>query len=91
VAVAQACPRDTEKNCINPSGDDGACGGSFMQRVMATYSPAVGRNRSNMSGGRCLDISYQNVRGLLIKSDEICINVCFLNFEIICLTETWLN
>jgi hypothetical protein len=40
---------------------------------------------------RCLEIYYQNVRGLRTKQVEFYVNVCSTDFDIICLTETWLN
>jgi hypothetical protein len=58
---------------------------------MAAQSPAVDINKSNISSGCYLDISYQNVKGLRTKSVENFNNVCSFNFEIICLMETWLN
>ena len=38
-----------------------------------------------------LEIYYQNVRGLRTKLNEFYSNVCSNNFNMICLTETWLN
>jgi hypothetical protein len=49
------------------------------------------RNRSNVGSGYYINIFNQNVRGLRTKSTEIFNNVCFYDFKIICLTETWLN
>ncbi|PNF19791.1 hypothetical protein B7P43_G14658 [Cryptotermes secundus] len=42
-------------------------------------------------GNGNLEIFYQNVRGLRTKSTEIFNTVCSFDYEIICLTETWLN
>jgi exonuclease III len=39
----------------------------------------------------CLEIFYQNVRGLRTKQTELFDNVCSVDFQIICLTEIWLN
>lgn len=36
-------------------------------------------------------IFYQNVRGLNTKIDEFYCNLTGLDFNIICLTETWLG
>jgi hypothetical protein len=38
-----------------------------------------------------LEIFYQNVRGLRNKQTELFDNVCSMDFQIIFLTETWLN
>jgi hypothetical protein len=38
-----------------------------------------------------LEIFYQNIRGLRTKQTELFDNVCSMYFQIICLTETWLN
>jgi hypothetical protein len=38
-----------------------------------------------------LEIFYQNVRDLRTKQTELFDNVCSMDFQIICLTETWLN
>jgi hypothetical protein len=40
---------------------------------------------------KCVDIYYQNVRGLKTKQLELYDNVCSSDHNIICLTETWLN
>ena len=37
------------------------------------------------------EIFYQNVRGLRTKQSELFDNVCSMDFQIICLTEAWLN
>lgn len=37
------------------------------------------------------DIYYQNVRGLRTKQFELYSNVCSTDYNILCLTETWLN
>jgi hypothetical protein len=39
----------------------------------------------------CFDIYYQNVRGLRTKQFELYSNVCSTDYNILCLTETWLN
>jgi hypothetical protein len=39
----------------------------------------------------CLGIYYQNVRGLRTNQPEFYDNVSASNFDIICLSETWLN
>jgi hypothetical protein len=41
--------------------------------------------------GNCLGIYYQNVRGLRTKQLEFYDNLCASNFDIIYLSETWLN
>jgi hypothetical protein len=38
-----------------------------------------------------VDIYYQNVRGLRTRTLERYENVCCTGYNIICLTETWLN
>lgn len=38
-----------------------------------------------------LKILYQNVRGLKSKTDDFYRNVCCSQFDVIILTETWLN
>jgi exonuclease III len=60
---------------------------------MALFSDAS-TGRSDMSHanfGNSLGIYYQNVRGLRTKQTEFYDNVCASNFDIICLSETWLN
>ncbi|CAF4761876.1 unnamed protein product [Pieris macdunnoughi] len=37
-----------------------------------------------------LNIFYQNVRGLRTKTSTFYRNVCVNNYDIICITETWL-
>ncbi|PNF31813.1 hypothetical protein B7P43_G09329, partial [Cryptotermes secundus] len=46
---------------------------------------------SRSKSASCLGIYYQNVRGLRTKYVEFYDNVCSTDFDIICLTETWLN
>jgi hypothetical protein len=58
---------------------------------MAASLSAVDRNRSNMENGNHLDIFYQNFRGLRTKSVDTFNNACSLEFNIVCLMETWLN
>jgi hypothetical protein len=41
--------------------------------------------------GNCFDINYQNIGGLRTKQLELYENVCSTDYNIICLTETWLN
>jgi hypothetical protein len=50
-----------------------------------------GSARSHTHPGNCFDIYYQNIRGLRIKQLETYKNVCSMDYNIICLTETWLN
>jgi hypothetical protein len=50
-----------------------------------------GSTMSNPNLGNSLGIYYQNVRGLGIKQHEFYDSVCETNFDIICLSETWLN
>lgn len=38
-----------------------------------------------------LSIAYQNVRGLRTKSNEFFSNSTICNYDVICITETWLN
>jgi hypothetical protein len=60
---------------------------------MASFSD-VSTSRWAMSHanfGNSLGIFYQNVRGLRTKQTELYDNVCASNFDIICLSETWLN
>ncbi|PNF20040.1 hypothetical protein B7P43_G05817 [Cryptotermes secundus] len=47
--------------------------------------------RSPKYPGKCFDIYYQNVRGLRTKQVELYDNICSTDYNIICLTETWLN
>jgi hypothetical protein len=54
-------------------------------------SPSTSNSGSLHVGSGNLEIFYQNVRGLRTKSTEIFNIVCSLDYEIICLTETWPN
>ena len=47
--------------------------------------------RSHSQPATCFDIYYQNVRGLRTKQFELYSNVCSTDYNIFCLTETWLN
>jgi hypothetical protein len=47
--------------------------------------------RGHTHPGNCFDIYYQNIRGLRTKQLELYENVCSTDYNIICLTETWLN
>lgn len=38
-----------------------------------------------------MNIYYQNVRGLRTKTSDFYANLCVENYDIVCLTETWLN
>lgn len=38
-----------------------------------------------------LSVYYQNVRGLKSKLEDTCVNLLSCDYDIICLTETWLN
>ncbi|PNF29930.1 hypothetical protein B7P43_G07277 [Cryptotermes secundus] len=60
---------------------------------MAYFSDASmsGLAMSHVNFGNCLGIYYQNVRGLRTKQLEFYDNVCTSNFDIICLSKTWLN
>lgn len=44
-----------------------------------------------MSRSKSLSIYYQNVRGLRTKSHSFLTNILLTNYDIICLTETWLT
>jgi exonuclease III len=46
---------------------------------------------SNPDLDNSLGIYYQNVKGLRTKQLEVYDNVYAANFDIICLSETWLN
>jgi exonuclease III len=60
---------------------------------MAHFSDASmgGSAMSHANFSDSLGIYYQNVRGLRTKQLEFYDNVCSSNFDIICLSETWLN
>lgn len=45
----------------------------------------------NRSFNSCLSIYYQNVRGLQTKSKEFYLSSCSSNYDIVALTETWIN
>jgi hypothetical protein len=47
--------------------------------------------RPHTCPGKSFDIYYQNVRGLRTKQLELYDDVCSADYNIICLTETWLN
>jgi hypothetical protein len=47
--------------------------------------------RSHTHPRNCFDMYYRNVKGLRTKQLELYENVCSTNYNIICLTETWLN
>jgi hypothetical protein len=54
-------------------------------------SPSTSKSdRLQMGSSNCLQIFYQNARGLRTKSVKI-FNVSSLDYKIICLTETWLS
>jgi hypothetical protein len=50
-----------------------------------------GSARSHTRPGNFFDIYYQNIRDLRTKQLELYENVCSMDYNIICLTETWLN
>jgi exonuclease III len=60
---------------------------------MASFSDASTSRwaMSHANFGNSLGIFYQNVRGLRTKQTELYDNVCASNFDVICLSETWLN
>jgi hypothetical protein len=47
--------------------------------------------RCHNQPGTRLHIYYQNVRSLRTKQFELSSNVCSTDYNILCLTETWLN
>jgi hypothetical protein len=77
----------TGKSAVDPAGNDGANGGMAHVSDASTGGSAM----SNPNLGNSLGIYYQNVRGLSTKQLELYNNVWVANFDLICLSETWLN
>jgi hypothetical protein len=59
--------------------------------VNTTNINTGGSARSHTHPGNCFDVYYKNVRSLTAEQLELCENVCSTDYNIICLTETWLN
>jgi hypothetical protein len=72
---------------------DEAHGGSATSYLTVKYCDGNVRDfsTSDTQSKTTFKILYQNVRGLRTKQTELFDNVCSMDFQIICLTETWLN
>ena len=58
---------------------------------LLTLSLSLSLSLSHTHTHTHLDIYYQNIRGLSTVASELLANVYSSNFNVICVTETWLN